>query len=123
MIDLVAGTLMVMGGALAVVAAVGLLRFKTAYARFHAAGKASPVAFLIAAVGAGLDLGPTASLQLAIAAAAMILTLPVGVHLLFRAAYRAHPPGHLAIDDLAVAENTAPQASRQPTDRSQPRRQ
>lgn len=112
MIDVVAGLFMVLGGLLAVTAAVGLLRFSTSYARFHAAGKASPVAFLVAACGAGLSLGPAASLQLAVAATAMILTLPVGVHLLFRAVHRASPAGHLAVDDLAAAEAAADRDAR-----------
>ena len=58
------------------------------YARLHAAGKASPVAFLIASLGAGIQLGFPGAAALAIAGAAMILTLPVGVHLLFRAVHR-----------------------------------
>jgi multicomponent Na+:H+ antiporter subunit G len=91
-------------GVLAMIAAVGVLRFKTPYARFHAAGKASPVAFLIAALGAGLSLGPTESLQLAVAAAAMSVTLPVSVHLLFRAVHRTSDSSHLVVDDLAAAQ-------------------
>ncbi len=104
MIDVIAGVLMILGGFLAIVAAVGVLRFETPYARFHAAGKASPVAFLVAAIGAGLSLGWSASLQLTVAATAMILTLPVGVHLLFRAVHRHGDSRHLAVDDLAEAE-------------------
>ena len=88
MIDIIAGLLLSLGGAIAVVAAVGLHRFSTAYARFHAAGKASPVAFLVAAAGASLTLGVAGTGLLLVAATAMILTLPVGVHLMFRAVYR-----------------------------------
>jgi len=102
----VAGIIMILGSLVALMAAAGLHKFATPYARFHAAGKASPVAFLITAVGAGLSLGLAGAGLLAVASAAMILTLPVGVHLMFRAVHRTTPPT-LAIDDLVNAETRA----------------
>lgn len=96
---------MAIGGIVALLAGIGLLKFDTNYARFHAAGKASPVAFLVTAVGAGIHLGWQGSVYLLIAAVAMILTLPLGVHLLFRAVHRISPGSHLAIDDLAEARS------------------
>lgn len=105
--SVIAGLFMVLGGLIALLAAVGLLRFSTPYARFHAAGKASPVAFLITALGASLELGPAGAAQLAVAATAMTLTLPVGVHLLFRAVHRTTSSSDLTIDDLAPAERMA----------------
>jgi len=102
-IDTVAGIIMILGGLIAVLAAVGLHKFSTPYARFHAAGKASPVAFLVAAVGAGLSLGAAGTALLTVASVAMILTLPVGVHLMFRAVHRTTPPT-MAIDELRPAE-------------------
>jgi len=102
---IVATALMILGGAVAVLAGVGVLRFETTYARLHAAGKASPVAFLIAGIGVAIDLGPEAGALLLIAGAAMVLTLPVGVHLLFRAVHRTSSNDHLLIDDLAPAED------------------
>lgn len=95
---------MLTGGVMALLAGVGLLRFSTPYARFHAAGKASPIGFLIAALGASLTFGPAGAGLLLVAAAAMTLTLPVGVHLLFRATYRAGDNGHLTTDHLATDE-------------------
>ena len=105
--SVIAGLLMLLGSGIAVLAGVGVLRFSTAYARFHAAGKASPVAFLVAAAGAGLELGVSGAAYLLIAAVAMTLTLPVGVHLLFRAVHRTTPGNHLAVDELAPAERAA----------------
>lgn len=98
---LLATALMIGGGGVAVLAGIGVLRFSTTYARLHAAGKASPVAFLIAAVGAGIELGAAGSAALLIAATAMVLTLPVGVHLLFRAVHRTSNNDHLFVDELA----------------------
>lgn len=102
-----ASALMVAGGVVAVLAGIGVLRFSTTYARLHAAGKASPVAFLIAAIGAGIELGLAGSASLLIASVAMVLTLPVGVHLLFRAVHRTADNGHLIVDELAPAELAA----------------
>jgi len=108
---LIAEVLMLIAGLIAMLAGLGLLRFETAYARFHAAGKASPVAFLIAALGASTQVGWVGTAYLAIAAMAMILTLPVGVHLMFRAVHRTTPGDHLAIDDLSPAEQEAESAA------------
>ena len=103
----VAGLIMITGSLVAVLAGVGVLRFSTSYARFHAAGKASPIAFLVTAVGAGLELDLVAGMYLVIAAVAMTLTLPVGVHLLFRAVHRTTPGAHLVVDELRPAEDAA----------------
>ncbi len=99
-----ATVLILTGTTIAALAGIGLLRFGTAYARFHAAGKASPVAFLLVSAGAGIELGWSASAQLVVAAAALVLTLPVGVHLLFRAVHRTTPGSRLTVDELAPAE-------------------
>jgi len=96
--------LMAVGGAIALLAGVGLLRFESSYARLHAAGKASPVAFLVTAIGAAGLIGWEGSAYLAITAVAMVLTLPLGVHLLFRAVHRTTSGSHLTIDELAAAE-------------------
>ncbi len=104
--SIAAQIIMLIGSAIAVLAGVGLLRFETSYARLHAAGKASPVAFLITAVGAAMILGWPAIALLVIAAAAMIITLPVGVHLLFRAVHRTPTSQRLDVDELRQATNT-----------------
>lgn len=101
--NLLADITMAVGGLVALLAGVGLLKFDTNYARFHAAGKASPVAFLVTAVGASLQLGWDGAVYLLIASVAMVLTLPLGVHLLFRAVHRTTPGHHLAIDELTEA--------------------
>lgn len=105
--SVVASLIMLTGGVVALLAGVGVLRFPSPYARLHAAGKASPVAFLVAAIGAAIELGPGGAAYMVISAMAMILTLPVGVHLLFRALHRTTPGTHLVVDDLAPAEEAA----------------
>ena len=101
-----AQVLLVIGGLVALLAGVGLLRFGTPYARLHAAGKASPVAFLLVAAAAAIETGWVGAARLGLAAAALVMTLPVGVHLLFRAVHRT-TASDLAIDELAPAERRA----------------
>lgn len=98
--NIVAGIIMVMGSLIALLAGVGVLRFETSYARFHAAGKASPVAFLVACLGAALEMGLAGTAYIVVACGAMILTLPVGVHLLFRAHHRTSPHDRPVVDEL-----------------------
>ena len=102
----VASAFVLLGAATMVLAGVGLLRFRSPYARFHAAGKASPVAFLLVALGAAIELGGPAAARLAVAAAALVVTLPVGVHQLFRAVHRSRPRT-LRTDELADARRRA----------------
>ena len=99
-----AEVVMVAGAAIAVLAGIGLLRFSTPFARIQAAGKASPVALLLMSVGAAPLLGWRGSGYLAIAAGAMIVTLPIVAHLLLRAVHRTTSIDHLAMDDLAADE-------------------
>lgn len=89
-----------MGVGIVVMAAIGLLRFSTPYARIHAAGKASPVAFLVLSIGAGIELGWSGAAQLAVASAALVLTLPMAVHLLFRAIHQTDRSADPIVDEL-----------------------
>lgn len=88
------------GIAVIVLAAIGLVKLGTPYARIHAAGKASPVAFLIAGIGASLELGVSGAAKLALAGAALVITLPLAVHLLFRALHRTEPKVDPPLDEL-----------------------
>lgn len=108
-----AALLVITGATISLLAGVGLLRFRTPYARFHAAGKASPVAFLLVAAGAAIETGWGGAMRLVVAAAALLLTLPVGVHLLFRAVHRTTSPA-LDVDELAPAELRADRRRRRP---------
>ena len=98
---------MVAGAVIAVLGGIGLVRFSTPFARIQAAGKASPVALLLLSVGAAPLLGWRGAGYLAIAAGAMIVTLPLVAHLLLRAVHRTSSIDHLAVDDLAADERGA----------------
>jgi multicomponent Na+:H+ antiporter subunit G len=102
--NIVTSVLLVLGAGIALLAGIGLLTFTTPYARFHAAGKASPIAFLFVAIGASLEVGLRGAAELAIVAVALLLTLPASTHLLFRATHRTTPSEHLHRDDLVAPE-------------------
>ena len=99
----IAAVFVLAGAFVSLLSAIGLLRFRTPYARFHAAGKASPVAFLLVAIGAGIETSWAGRALLIVASGALILTLPVAVHLLFRAVHRTTDVP-LRRDDLRDAE-------------------
>ena len=102
--NVVSSVFILLGALIALLAGIGLLTFSTPYARFHAAGKASPIAFLMVAIGAGIEVGGRGAAELAIVAAALLLTLPASTHLLFRATHRTTVSDHLSVDELAAAE-------------------
>ncbi len=103
-LTVVAHLLIALGGVLAAIAGIGVVRLSTPYARIHAAGVASPVAFVVAGVGAAIELDVIGAGYVLIAAVAMLVTLPIGVHLLFRAVYRTADNVHLHRDDLTGRE-------------------
>ena len=99
----VAALFVLAGSFVSVLSGIGLLRFRTSYGRFHAAGKASPVAFLLVAVGASIETDWAGRALVLVVAAALVLTVPVAVHLLFRAVHRTEDLG-LGRDDLLPDE-------------------
>lgn len=100
----VSSVFVLLGALVALLASIGLLRLRTSYGRFHAAGKASPVAFLLVAIGTAIEVGPFGAAELGIVSVALLLTLPASTHLLFRATHRTSSSEHLHIDELAAAE-------------------
>lgn len=103
-LQIVAGTLMLLGALLAVVAGLGLQRFPDVFARMHAATKPATLGMALLLGGAALlvpDAGSRAKLALVVAL--QFVTVAVGSHLVGRAAYRAGTemdPG-TAVDELA----------------------
>jgi multicomponent Na+:H+ antiporter subunit G len=110
----VAELLILSGVVLILIAAIGLHRFDDVFARIHAASKASSLGFLLIVAGGVMSISLTnARAQLVLAGVLIIITTPVGVHMLARAAYRSG--GQLAegtvVDELAQAQRRADQES------------
>lgn len=104
MIDVIASVLMLLGAALALIAALGLQRFGDVFARMHSATKPATLGLVLALLGAAVavsQVGPVAKLLLVIAF--QFLTAPIGAHLIGRATFRAgtelHPSTNF--DDLS----------------------
>lgn len=86
----VAGILVIIGAAFALVATIGVLRLPDIYSRMHAASKAGTVgsgAMLIALAVFAEE--PATALRAIAAVAFVMLTAPVSAHLLAKAAYSA----------------------------------
>lgn len=98
--DVASAVLLVTGVALAVVAALGLVRFPDVFSRMHAATKPATLGLLLITVGAALRMQDGSdAVKLLLVAAFQFLTAPVAAHMVGRAAYRS---GTGALDELVV---------------------
>lgn len=101
-IDVVSGTLLILGALFAFIAAVGVVRFPDILTRMHAATKPQTFGLLLILAGLALRIDNVSSLTLVIVVALFqLLTAPVSAHMVGRAAFRA---GQVDRDSLAVDE-------------------
>ena len=88
--DVISAALMALGAAFSLLAGVGLHRFDDVFARMHAAGKASTLGLLLIVLGVALRLTALGEvLKLGLVAVLAVITIPAGVHLIARGAWRA----------------------------------
>jgi multicomponent Na+:H+ antiporter subunit G len=88
-VDVVSGALLLLGTALALVAAVGLVRFPDVLTRMHAATKPQTLGLLLVLAGLALRVrDPGALTIIALVALFQLLTAPVSAHMVARAAFR-----------------------------------
>ncbi len=110
--DLVSDVLLVAGGIWFVLAAVGVLKFDDTFSRMHAGTKAATLGVLLVVAGTSLRLGGGDAVKLAAVAVLAFLTIPVGAHLIGRAAHlrREEVPIRIdTVDELAESETEDPQ--------------
>lgn len=89
-LDIVAGSLILLGGAFCLVAAAGVVRMPDVFVRMHASTKAGTLGVGLIGLGACVHVAETGFVAKALLIIAfMILTAPVGAHLLGRAAFRS----------------------------------
>jgi len=86
--SIVSSVLIMVGSLLCLVAALGLHRFDSQYMRVQAAGKASPVGFVLVGVGAAIEMRGSGAGFLVVAVLALAVTVPFATHLLTRALRR-----------------------------------
>lgn len=102
--SIVAQALIGLGGALILLAGIGVLRFPDVLTRANAATKATGLGLAVVLAGAAVEIGTTrAYVTLGAAVLVQFATAPVSGHIIGRAAYRAGTQLWVGthIDDLA----------------------
>jgi multicomponent Na+:H+ antiporter subunit G len=88
--EVVSALLILAGSTFTLIAAIGLHRFDSVFARMHAAGKSTTFGLGLILVGAALRAAQTGSTaKLGVVGLLAVITIPAGVHLIARAAFRA----------------------------------
>ena len=93
MIDVIAGLLLLLGGVFAVLGSVGVLRLPDVLIRMHASTKIGTLACGLIIAGVALHFGEADVIVRGIAIIVfLILTAPIGAHMIGRAALRTGVP-------------------------------
>lgn len=101
-VDVISGTLLIMGAGFAFVAAVGVVRFPNLLTRMHAATKPQTFGLLLILAGLALRIDSVSDLTLVMVVAMFqLLTAPVSAHMVGRASFRA---GQVDREELTVDE-------------------
>ncbi len=107
--DVIAGLFMVLGAALVLTAGIGVARSWSIYARRHSAAIAPTLGVISVAVGLALSIRSTTAFVTAFLVVILLLvTGPVGSHLLTRAVYRQTQSALDSVDELARDESSEP---------------
>lgn len=91
--ELIAALLILIGGIISVISALGIIRFPDVYTRAHAATKSTTLGVLLSLVGSFVYIWMTEnyiSVRLILGIAFVFITAPVSGHLIIRAAYRSN---------------------------------
>jgi multicomponent Na+:H+ antiporter subunit G len=103
--------LLLLGALFSLVAAIGVVRLPDLFSRMHAASKAGPVGsglVLLAVALVSADTG--VALRAIVGLVFLLLTTPVGAHLLARASYRTSDqlPANMVVDELKSKTSQSP---------------
>ncbi len=89
-VEIVTGTMLVIGASFSLVASIGLIRLKDVYMRMHAASKAGTLGSGVMLLALAVHASDLAVVTRAIAGVVFfLLTAPISAHLLAKAAYTA----------------------------------
>lgn len=106
-LDVLTAILLLTASSLALLAAIGLQRFESVFARIHPATKAITLGVVSVAIGAALQAESAAdTAKLVLVAVLQVVTSPIASHMIARAAYRAGTElsPHMQVDELAPTE-------------------
>ena len=105
--DTIGGIVLVAGSLFILLAAVGVVRFDSPYARMHAAAKGPALGVLLTGIGAGLLIRSTvATVAVALVIVLQLITGAVGSHMLGRSVYRRVRPPLDGPDELARSDHS-----------------
>ncbi|QHC56903.1 Na+/H+ antiporter subunit G [Rathayibacter tanaceti] len=114
-LDVLTAVLLIAGGLLSLIAAVGLLRFGDLLSRMHAGTKPQVLGLICVMLAVAIrNPGFAAAGTIVLVIGFQLLTVPVSAHMVGRAAYRAEAvsPGFLVVDELAEAVSRADEQAR-----------
>lgn len=90
MTDWISALFMLVGALFILVAGIGLHRFDDVFARMHAAGKSATFGLGLILIGSAIRLGYGGAIgKLLLVFVLGVVTIPAGVHIIARAAWRA----------------------------------
>jgi multicomponent Na+:H+ antiporter subunit G len=92
--------LLLVGSGWIALAAVGVIRFDDVYSRMHAATKSPTLGLILVSLGAAMHLGGFGAVKLLLVGALVLLTAPVGAHLIGRAVHRSPGDVRIRIDTI-----------------------
>lgn len=100
-LDAVGGVAMVSGALFALLAAIGVHKFRDPYSRMHAAAKSPTLGLVLVTIGAALQIRTfSAVATLTLVAILQLLTSPVGTHLVARAVHLRVDVPQDGVDEL-----------------------
>ena len=123
-IDIIAGTFMILGCLMSLAAGIGMLRFPDLLSRLHAATKPQVLGLFLLLAALGLEMRSWAVLPvLVLAWLLQLLTAPVSAHMVGRAGYRTRHLKRetLVADELAAVVEAAAQREEQDHGKAKPR--
>lgn len=106
--EVVSELFLVAGAGWSLLGAIGVLKFDDVFSRMHAGTKAATLGVLLVIVGGAMQFELATSAKLVLVLALVYLTIPVGAHLVGRAAYHERGDATIridTIDELAESES------------------
>ena len=110
MIDTIAGAFVLFGGFFIIVAGVGVIRLPDVFIRMHAATKVGTLGSGLTLAGVALEFGdPGVILRCVLIVVFLLLTAPIGAHMIGRAALRIgiDPWGISNDDSVTVPDDSS----------------
>lgn len=106
-LTVVTAVLLLTASSLALIAAIGLVRFRTVFGRAHPVTKAITLGMVLVCLGAAIRVADTPSTaKLLLVALFQVITAPIAGHMIARAAHRTASvsTAHLVMDELREAD-------------------